>query len=109
MVISRVSKSNARSSSSLLKDDKKKHKNVSPLVEKHVRQLGEKSNRKRIISRLDGTAVFGREYGRERVWGEWFFVLSFFLCILFVSSKQRVNVVLSLGMNGHIFCPFRIF
>lgn len=99
---------NARSSSSLVKDDKKIHKNVS-LVEKHdVRQLGEKSNR-RIISRLDGTAVFGREYGRERVWGEWFFVLSFFLCILFVSSKQRVNVVLSLGMNGHIFCPFRIF
>ena len=45
-------------------------------VSKHVRQLGEKSNR-RIISRLDGTAVFGRERGRERVWGRFWFFLSF--------------------------------
>jgi len=52
------------------RDKKTKH------VSKHVRQLGEKSNR-RIISRLDGTAVFGRERGRERVWGRFWFFLSF--------------------------------
>lgn len=52
------------------RDTKTKH------VSKHVRQLGEKSNR-RIISRLDGTAVFGREHGRERVWGRFWFFLSF--------------------------------
>ena len=52
------------------RDTKTKH------VSKHVRQLGEKSNR-RIISRLDGTAVFGRERGRERVWGRFWFFLSF--------------------------------
>jgi hypothetical protein len=83
---------------------KKRNSKKHVVVEKHVRQLGEKSNR-RIISRLDGTAVFGRERGRERVWGRFWFFLSFFL-FLWLSF-----VLLMFGMknNGHIFCPFRIF
>ena len=66
------------------RDTKTKH------VSKHVRQLGEKSNR-RIISRLDGTAVFGRERGRERVWGRFWFSFFLFLWLSFVLLK-RVNV-----------------
>ena len=88
-------------------ETKKKPKHV--VVEKHVRQLGEKSNR-RIISRLDGTAVFGREYGRERVWGR--FWSSFFLSFIIVYSFCALMLLLLLfGMknNGYIFCPFRIF
>jgi len=69
--------------------DTKKQTNV--VVQKHVRQLGEKSNR-RIISRLDGTAVFGRECGRERVWGRFWFSFFLFLWLSFVLLK-RVNVV----------------
>ena len=64
------------------RDKKETKKHV--VVEKHVRQLGEKSNR-RIISRIDGTAVFGREYGRERVWGRFWFS-SFFLSFIVVYS-----------------------
>lgn len=44
------------------------------VVEKYVGQLGEKSHR--IIARIDGTVIFGRECSRERVWGRCF---SFFL------------------------------
>jgi hypothetical protein len=69
---------------------KKRNSKKHVVVEKHVRQLGEKSNR-RIISRLDGTAVFGREYGRERVWGRFWFSFFLFLWLSFVLLK-RVNV-----------------
>ena len=80
MLISRVSKIKLmpghpplfRLVSPSKENETKKTKHVS----KHVRQLGEKGNR-RIISRLDGTAVFGRERGRERVWGRFWFFLSF--------------------------------
>ena len=88
---------------------KKRNSKKHVVVEKHVRQLGEKSNR-RIISRLDGTAVFGREYGRERVWGR--FWSSFFLSFIIVYSFCALMLLLLLfGMknNGYIFCPFRIF
>jgi hypothetical protein len=40
------------------------------VVEKYVGQLGEKSHR--IIARIDGTVIFGRECSRERVWGRCF-------------------------------------
>ena len=66
---------------------KKRNSKKHVVVEKHVRQLGEKSNR-RIISRLDGTAVFGREYGRERVWARFWFFLSLSLA-LFCAFKAR--------------------
>ena len=85
---------------------KKRNSKKHVVVEKHVRQLGEKSNR-RIISRLDGTAVFGREHGRERVWGRFWFFLSF----SFFGSLLCFESALMFGMknNGHIFCPFRFF
>ena len=81
MLISRVSKiklmpGHPPSSLVFFSPSKKNENTKTKHVSKHVRQLGEKSNR-RIISRLDGTAVFGRERGRERVWGRFWFFLSF--------------------------------
>ena len=80
MLISRVSKIKLMPGHHFRRQNKKERDKKKPkhvvVVEKHVRQLGEKSNR-RIISRLDGTAVFGRERGRERVWGRFWFFLSF--------------------------------
>ena len=110
MLISRVSKIKLMPGHHFRRQNKKERDKKKPkhvvVVEKHVRQLGEKSNR-RIISRLDGTAVFGREHGRERVWGRFWFFLSF----SFFGSLLCFESALMFGMknNGHIFCPFRIF
>ena len=52
------------------------------VVEKYVGQLGEKSHR--IIARIDGTVILGRECSRERVWGRCF---SFFWTI--VPEEER--------------------
>ena len=60
----------------------KQQKKNAFVVEKYVGQLGEKSHR--IIARIDGTVIFGRECSRERVWGRCF---SFFWTI--VPEEER--------------------
>jgi len=74
----------------------KQQKKNAFVVEKYVGQLGEKSHR--IIARIDGTVILGRECGRERVWGRCF---SFFWND---RSRGRREMCMRRGKNnGHIF------